>query len=280
MASLHGDVQSVILSYLFDLNECTIPEIVRHFHGSLALVRLYCSSSVVTKHFFLNASCSLGHLETCKLFSRHAPSPSIFYLDRAFYEAAKHGHLHVLKWLKELYQLSVFDTCSEPCNAFVSACENGHLHVARWLAKEFAFTKEDFLDNHACAINYACAGGHMHVLRWLIHRFSVTKEDIVLFGDNYALINSCKGGHVHMAQWIVETFQLTAKDVRASADKIIKMAFERGHLTVVQWLTSFFDLEDIDKSHVHSALLSACRRGHFLVLEWSLKEFGLWLEKR
>ena len=54
--------------------------------------------------------------------------------------------------------------------------------------------------------------------------------------DNYALRWAARYGHLDVVKWLVSTFNLNADDVRSWNNWALRWAAERGHLDVVKYL--------------------------------------------
>jgi len=124
-------------------------------------------------------------------------------------EAAKRGHLRVLKWLKAI---------GWPIDSktFYEAAAGGHLDVLKWLNDN----KCPGMDYELPATN-AAANGHFEVLKWL-------RENGCPWSSN-TCSSAAKNGHLHILKW--------ARENGCKWDyKTITYAAEGGHLEVLKWL--------------------------------------------
>ena len=127
--------------------------------------------------------------------------------------AAKKGHLDVLKFLVDRFELTADDARDDNNAALGGAASNGHLDVLKLLVDRFELTADDArADNNAML--RAASNGHLDVLKFLVDRFELTADD-ARAEDNYALEGAAGNGHLDVLKWLVETFDLTADDARA-----------------------------------------------------------------
>jgi hypothetical protein len=100
-----------------------------------------------------SAMMGTGDLERIQRF---ASKPTCNITQMCFEEAATQGHVHVLEWLRETYNLG--DT---PQSACVLAAGRGHVHVLEWIEKntEVHFRQETInllLRNSAFSGSFEC----------------------------------------------------------------------------------------------------------------------------
>jgi hypothetical protein len=126
----------------------------------------------------------------------------------AFRYTCKYGYLHILKWLKRTFQLTLSDASHSPGScAMIHACKNGHLHVAKWLNDEFSFSV-----HRRWMVRYylmhACFEGHLHVARWLKVTFELTPKEVQQFRGADILKSTERGGHIHVGAWLKDALGL------------------------------------------------------------------------
>ena len=214
---------------------------------------------------------------------------------------AKHGHLHVIKFLHTTYQeiASAVEVCtsfamdwaagngyldvvmwlqnnrSEGCTyrAMDSAAYSGHLHVVEWLHEN---------RNEGCthrAMDWAASKGYLHVVEWL--HFNRT-EGCTSHAMDYAAFS----GHLHVVKF------LHKNRTEGCSTYAMNMAARNGHLEVVEWLhfnrsegctTEAMDLAAAENGHLRiikflhehrtegcteKAKIWALKFKHAHVLEW------------
>jgi len=138
-------------------------------------------------------------------------------------EAARHGHLEVLQWLRaqdppcpwgEVERFSGFVT------AATAAAKGGHLHVLQWARAQDPPCPWDV---KTCS--QAATGGHLHVLQWL------RAQDPPCDWDIKTCAKAAEGGHFEVLRW------LRAQDPPCPWDEWTCSAAARGgHVNVLQWL--------------------------------------------
>ena len=66
----------------------------------------------------------------------------------AFSDACENGHIHVLRWLKERFQLSSWKELKVPYQAsmLTSACVSRDKLIANWLVKSFNIPTEEAME--------------------------------------------------------------------------------------------------------------------------------------
>ncbi|KAE8997458.1 hypothetical protein PR003_g20418 [Phytophthora rubi] len=148
-----------------------------------------------------------GHLEVVKwLDARQCPSTSA-----ALDAAAENGFLEIVQWL--------YSNRREGCSsrALDRAARNGHLEVVKWLHA----TDEQLYC--PAAINRAAEFGHLEVVMWLHARRTEGCS-------TEALDCACHQGHLHVAKW------LHANRSEGCGKWAMDLAAASGHLDVVKWL--------------------------------------------
>jgi len=120
--------------------------------------------------------------------------------------AAREGHLEVLKWLH---------TNGCPLNAYAAACESGAkcLEILKWLKENGCIW-----DNRAHIV--AAKEGNMEALNWLSEN-----------GQNESIFRAAvSGGSLEIVQWVSQKIEIKSKL------KYCALAASRGHLEVLKWL--------------------------------------------
>jgi hypothetical protein len=150
--------------------------------------------------------------------------------------AARGGHLHILKWARA--QNCPWD--SETCAA---AAEGGHLKVLMWLHKQNCPW-----DERTCAD--AASEGHLMVLKWL-------HEQQCPWNDN-ACSAAVESGHLEVLQWLHE--HGCPWDNSCTA-----LAAYRGDLEMLQWLHEKRCPWD------ESTTRLAYEKGYYEVMDWAIE---------
>lgn len=90
-----------------------------------------------------------------------------------------------------------------------------------------------------------CKAGNLHDLIKIHDRFEWSRKD-VRSSDNYAFIHACEYGHLDVVKWLCTVFQLTIDDVRTFEHRAIRDACANGHIEVARWLNTVFQLTAYD----------------------------------
>ena len=128
-----------------------------------------------------------------------------------FYACAR-GHLPAVHVLAEQYPL---DARAENNAALCWASINGHLFVVAYLTEHFQLTQEDARANDNFALRVACHAGHLPVVRYLSEHYQLTRED-ARADYNHALRAASEYGHLPVVRYLVEHYGLTAEDIQAA----------------------------------------------------------------
>lgn len=174
-------------------------------HGLLDLLKEYvangcCKSSHATREAAIG-----GHLETLQwLLSNgydnyysmrsaieggHLDIVQWLYQNENYHEqsmawcAAKHGHLHVLKWLLEQPEVVMGSSL------FIGAAYHGNVNIIEYLHE----IKCDY-DRYASII--ATNAGHIEFVKWLVTHGYELSPDI--------LVSAIRAKHVHIANYLLE----------------------------------------------------------------------------
>ena len=87
--------------------------------------------------------------------------------------------------------------------------------------------------------------------------------------NNLALRWAAENGHLDVLKWLVSTFNLNSEDVRSDDNRALQLAAEYGHLDVLKWLVSTFNLNSDDvRSRNNYALQWAASEGHLDVVKY------------
>jgi ankyrin repeat protein len=128
--------------------------------------------------------------------------------NEAFRVAAKKGHLNVLKWLKENYNITEKDAKLNNNSTFSWAALFGHLEVLKWLKKTFKITEEEAKTYNNQAFRWAAIYGHLDVLKWLKETFNITEKEAKI-NNNEAFRWAANNGHLDVLKWLKETYNIT-----------------------------------------------------------------------
>jgi hypothetical protein len=199
---------------------------------------------------------------------------SVFDEYDAVINACRYGHLDVLKWIYERFNvgehrqiirfdLNIYDTY------FLHACEKGHLEVAQFLIEKFShihkFEVGLWTFIHSCRYTYiadllyptyydptknidsiftqVCLYGWLDSAKWLASRFeiNVAHKDYSCFRD------ACLKGHIQVVKWLVETFPELYFTFRAKNDDALTQASYFGFVEVVEYLIQLYNRKELEE---------------------------------
>ena len=153
--------------------------------------------------------------------------------------ASYHGHLHILKWLRE-------NDCPWNSNTCLAAVAAGHLHILKW-------SRENSCPWHSKICRTAAYEGHLHILQWL--------QDNHCGDSNFdctTISAAARGGFLHIIQW------LRGKGCDWDSESC-SAAAKGGHLQILQWLRVNGCDWDMDTTRC------AAGAGHLHILQWALE---------
>ncbi|KAL6052372.1 Ankyrin repeat domain containing protein [Balamuthia mandrillaris] len=188
-----------------------------------------------------------GHLEVLKWALADADQSS--YSTRVAWKAvckaaATAGHTHLLCWavnaLQNPYQ--VFSQKTAECAALA-----GHVKTLQWMKKA---TKG--LLKPSRISRKAAKGGHLDVLQWVVEELNFDPT-----GDTKVFCGAARGGSLEMLQWLCDRGAVCSGKSDACA-----AAAKGGHMEVLQWLLSNGGLLD------GSVFQNAAKGGHVTMLQW------------
>jgi hypothetical protein len=144
----------------------------------------------------------------------------------ALSKACSYGHLVVAQWLYKIKPDINISALNEV--AFRLACKYGNLDVAQWLYE--IKPNINIGANYDHAFRYACKNNHLNVAQWLCQ----IKPEIYISGMHVvAFLETCYHGNLDVAQWL---YEIRPNINIGFCDDAFKLACERSHLHIAQWL--------------------------------------------
>jgi len=113
----------------------------------------------------------------------------------------------------------------------------------------------------------ACSWGNFGMVKQLSRAFAV--RDFV----GKALQKASSNGHLQIVQWLVSQFELLSEDVWADC-RTLRYMCVNGHLATAQWLVSMYGTP-ADTHDTKTTLLEVCCCGHLAVAQWLAEEIKL-----
>jgi ankyrin repeat protein len=225
------------------------PELICMVKFSLTNRDLYCVELTCRYLFWCTVPNKEWQLRKCQLWNQ-PPSKII-----SEFKNGRSYCSHVFCWKYRCQYLSLEDVRSWNNGALRWAAENGHLPVVQYLFETFQLTIQDvrWFDNDT--LRCAAGSGHLPVVQYLCETFQLTIQDIRSW-NNGALRWAAHNGHLPVVQYLCEyrdreNRQLTIQDVRSGINCALRSAAFYGHLPVVQFLRRKYE---IDEQNLHSGI--------------------------
>jgi hypothetical protein len=237
---------------------------------------------------WIAANGSLGVLQTLTDLWRLSLGDMRSHNNVMIKEAARHGHAHILHFLRQFKSLLAYptgkrtrkgkparrtltaqDARADNNYALMWAAHNGHVAALQAL-QQFGLTIEDVRTNNNCAVRWAAGNGHVPVLQ-LFREWGLTLQD-VRADDNHILRMAAESGIVGVLQFLKE-WGLTQQDARACDNEALQLAAKNGHVGVLQFLKEWGLTQQDARARSNSAMFLAtyfCRMDVLIFLknEW------------
>jgi len=208
-------------------------------------------------------ACQIGHLKllifarTIDLaeiprFKQLGLGPGPCPLKRsACHLAARHGHLHILVWLKNQIR-DGFKTTSKADDKYLfnqttyaAAAQNGHLHIIKWLRRfktvlfkagngtQYKYNKCDW---NASICSSAAQYGHLHIIKW-VEKVNYSYIPRLFRPSLYC--KAVKYGHLNIIQWYI----YSSHGALRSRNAIFDMTVHYDKVDIADWLSSQFEIK-------------------------------------
>jgi hypothetical protein len=135
-----------------------------------------------------------------------------------------------VEMIQFLQELNLF-TESHARHCFLHVCQLGHLDVVKFLVDRFQLTADDvlYIDNRAMRLS--ATHGQSHVVKYLVDDSQLTPDD-VRPDDNRALREAAANGHLGTVKYLVDRFPLTPDDARADDNRALRWSEESVHINI------------------------------------------------
>lgn len=168
------------------------------------------------------------------------PWPSVDYESNVCAEAAKAGHLDVLK-------LARAQGCPWDASTCIAAARHGHLHILQWARR------------HGCAWDLRSEGKGYYADFY-------GDEGLTHPTLTRTAAAAAAGGHLHLLVW-------ATKNGCKCMDDVCEAAALEGHLDVLAWAAE----RQVDWNNgrrVQDTIRGAISNGRILILQWLLERLG------
>lgn len=166
--------------------------------------------------------------------------------DTLFYDAILFGHLNILKWLTEKYNLKKSDACGGRGFAICTAAKHGYLDVIKWLVERFELGDQQL----NIAYHSAADGGHLDVVKYFTGMRCVSGTQ--KWSNDEIKIVACAAGHgrLNIVKFMVKHFCMDHWVAR----RIFMSAYRNRQMHVMDWLAHqfpemMFNYEDRERRH-------------------------------
>jgi len=214
-----------------------------------------------------------GDLDLCRLVKSCWDGSGMCIVAKwALIEAAKHGHVNILRFFRHEWKLTSNDARTNYNEALRMAAWYGHLDVLKCLKEEWLLTAEDARAEENSALCRAAWNGHVHVLHFLKDAWGLTEKDAR--SESYcAFAMAAKRGRLAVLHFLKDHWGLTTQDVRHSNCFALREALEFGHIEVAHFLTNWLASEVTPSSAIEcntlAELEAATQKGTSLVLVYA-----------
>lgn len=164
-------------------------------------------------------SCKNGHLDVVKWLIEEFDIDIRVFQDNAFITCCSNGHINIAKFLVNL-NANIYVRRTK---SFLIACKNGHLNIVQWLSVQ---------QNAQEGYTTSAYHGHLHIVKWLMHNFYILtniKQDIIFR-------QSCENGHLNIGKYLVQT---CGANIHAKNDWAFRKCCIKGHQHIVKWLLNY-----------------------------------------
>lgn len=187
-----------------------------------------------------------GDLSTLKHIKSSDPQSLLFTWHRTYHYfevAAKHGHLHILQWLKDNEPITVEDLRDgdEDLDVLKIAVVNNQIDVVRWLRTELKLSTKDAKHNQNYALKKAAQLGYFDMVNCLIQTFKYKKKDVIE-GICSPFVQALMQGDIRLATYFHNTFSITLEDLLQQNMKPLATTIFSEQKDALLWLKNTYML--------------------------------------
>jgi ankyrin repeat protein len=190
------------------------------------------------------------------------------------YEAARDGHLEIMKFLFHNGASSQLSTANSNGNTpMMIACICGHLPIMQWLwdnGNQQDTTRPDKFGR--TPTHRACEKNNLTVVKWLATHGGGTVDVKTKSNDGSTpTYVCCRNGFLKVLQWLFD--HGAQEDIRTPNNKGVTpmmIACEHSHLNILQWLFDNGASDDVNTADhsIATPMYRACQLGNFAVVRW------------
>jgi len=153
-----------------------------------------------------------------------------------------YGHLNVVEWMIENFDIKEKDIRDSETNCFSYACGSGNIKLTEYLKERFDLGIGDVTRGGNSCLILASMYGHLDMIKWLIENFNLSRKDI--FGDDYEIFDvSCGCGFFDIIKYLAETYILKGNEVKTRNYSSFKGILNKPNsVSMVSWYIEFFML--------------------------------------
>ena len=169
--------------------------------------------------------------------------------------AAEHGHLQILKYLKEECKFNVSSSCSEGNTALDYAAQSGHLHIVKYLISECKCNPKNK------PLHHASEKGHIAIVKYLIVECKCDVRCVAkgMTPLQYAALN----GRFEIVEYFIEEHECIPESA-------LHYAAEHGNIDMVKFLA-----EKCKNGSEYDRSLDAAIKGrHLHVVKYLVERWG------
>lgn len=155
-------------------------------------------------------------------------------------KAVKTGNLQSLQRVVKIFNPKRNDITYQECQPVITAAISGHIHIIQWLIDRYQLTKTDltvkrhtYSQDNITVLVAAAHRGHLDIMQYLVDKLSISTEDLVK-GRHYLLHFTAESGNIQALDWLCQQFP----DVVSVYELLDRNTFERviHQLHVLQWI--------------------------------------------
>jgi hypothetical protein len=117
----------------------------------------------------------------------------------AFHKSIIKGYLYACRYIVDKFQI---DGRAVENYALRKASENGHIDVVKYLVERFQLTVEDAQARSNYAFRHATCNGHLEVLKYLVDTFDLARKDDILADLHYAIYHASRNGRRDIVDYL------------------------------------------------------------------------------
>jgi ankyrin repeat protein len=198
------------------------------------------------------------------MFLTQKSNPSHQSLSLLIKESCKHGHLDIVKYLLDTFNIDFDKKYLHYALEFAQLDVAAYL-VERWSARDY---------EHVSSPEHGCLYSCLEAVKYLVETFP--NYDI-RHDNNLPLRKACAGGNLDVVKYIVEKFNITVNEIlnRIQHSSALQYATLHDRLEVVEYLVDKFNLSLDNFLNIHGDLELKDVYRYIRVAQYIIKKFNV-----